>query len=336
MTIEKISFVIPVLDYSKASPYNINTLLADLKDIDGEVIVVFNNEQIAYDLKNHPRINHYAILKSNVGVSRAWNIGLNISRTPYTFILNADVTIKHITVKVLEHYLDTLEGAAIVGPQGAFVDYQNNKDYYFFEKGSFNAPIEVDAVSGFLFAVNNQLFYDYGLSFDNRYTPCYFEEWDIGLQIKKAGLKAFVVPTDGYDHQWSGSIKTYREIKFYDQSISPGAIQMANAEKFRSKWLKKIEGNPNLVSLWKNFALSSIERLLESGQVDQAYGVIKLLFSNFDRDKEVLASAGLVSFYRGAISDSISFFKAALAIDPDYEIAQLNLARIENSNLISK
>jgi GT2 family glycosyltransferase len=326
----KISFVIPVLDYSKASPYNINTLLADLKDIDGEVIVVFNNEQLAYDLKDHPRIDHYAILKSNVGVSRAWNIGINISRTPYTFILNADVTIKHVTVKIMEHYLDTLKDAAIVGPQGAFVDYQNNKDYYFFQKASFDQPIEVDAVSGFLFAINNQLFSDHGLAFDNRYTPCYFEEWDIGLQIKKVGLKAYIIPTDGYDHQWSGSIKTYREIKFYDQSISPGDIQNMNAQKFRKKWVEIIKKNASLTSGWKNFSLKTIEFFIAKGDLNRARNLLDKLLENFKNDKEVLTSGGLIEYYCGNKLGAASYFKLALAVDPDYEIAKLNLSMIND------
>ena len=39
------SFIIPVLDYSPHSPYNINTLLVDLEEIHGEVICVFNSRE---------------------------------------------------------------------------------------------------------------------------------------------------------------------------------------------------------------------------------------------------------------------------------------------------
>lgn len=325
---KKISFVIPVLDYSTSSPYNIKTLLSDLADIDGEVIVIFNNEQLAYELKDHPRINHYAIMKSNVGVSRAWNIGINISRTPYTFILNSDVTIKHITIKIMEHYLSILKDAAIIGPQGAFVDYENNKDYYFFQKASFDQPIEIDAVSGFLFAINNQLFSDYGLAFDNRYTPCYFEEWDIGLQIKDVGLKLYIVPTDGYDHKWSGSIKTYHEIKFYDQSISPKDIQRLNAEKFRAKWLGRIAQESKLLSLWKYFALNSVERFIVSSQNNRARNVIDALLNSYKNDKEVYASAGLLAFHENNRDEAIRLFEKALLIDPNYHVAKKNLEKI--------
>lgn len=328
----KISFVIPVLDYSKASPYNIKTLLADLKDIDGEVIVIFNNEQLAYELKDHPRIDHYAILKSNIGVSRAWNIGLNISRSPYTLFVNADVTIKHITVKLIEHYLDTLEDAVIVGPQGAFVDYENSKDYYFFQKGMFNKPIQIDAVSGFLFAINTQLFLDYGLAFDNQFTPCYFEEWDIGLQIKKVGLKAYIVPTDGYDHQWSGSIKTYRHIRFYDQSISPDEIQKINAIKFKRKWSESIKNNKNLCSGWKNFSLKTIERFIASGEKLRARTLIDQLLISFKNDKEILSSAGIVSASEGDYKAAEKLFKSALELDQNYFVAKKNLEIIVSSS----
>ncbi|HVO73259.1 MAG TPA: glycosyltransferase, partial [Ignavibacteriaceae bacterium] len=114
------SFVIPVLDMSPASPYNILKLLDDLNNIEGDVIIVFNSLEMADKLKDHPRINYYAAMKKNVGVSRAWNIGLNISQTPVTFILNSDLNITRETVETLEQYLLKLPDAAAVGPQGSF------------------------------------------------------------------------------------------------------------------------------------------------------------------------------------------------------------------------
>ena len=94
----KRSFVIPVIDYAPASQYNIKTLLDDLEKIEGEVIIVFNSEEVAAELKDDPRIDYYAIMKKNVGVARAWNIGLNISRTPIVFFINSDVHIKKETI----------------------------------------------------------------------------------------------------------------------------------------------------------------------------------------------------------------------------------------------
>ena len=152
------SFVIPVLDYSPASQYNIKTLLDDLNNIEGEVIVVFNSLAVAQEIADNPRIDQFAIMKNNVGVSRAWNIGLNISRTPTTFIINSDVKITKDAVDKLEEYLNTLPEAAIVGPQGSFFNFEDLKDIKYYDKGSFEEVIQVDAVSGLFFAVKTELF----------------------------------------------------------------------------------------------------------------------------------------------------------------------------------
>ncbi len=152
------SFIIPVLDYSPASPFNIKTLLENLSNIGGEVIVVFNNEQVANEIKHHPRINHYAILKENIGVARAWNLGLDICRTDYAFILNADLQITNEAVTTLQKALVGLPQAAIVGPQGSYFNFEELKDYIYLDKGKFDRVMEVDAVSGFLFAVKTEPF----------------------------------------------------------------------------------------------------------------------------------------------------------------------------------
>jgi hypothetical protein len=61
------SFIIPVLDYSPHSPYNINTLLKDLKEIHGEVICVFNSHEVFDKLRDYPRIDKYYFNSLNAG-----------------------------------------------------------------------------------------------------------------------------------------------------------------------------------------------------------------------------------------------------------------------------
>lgn len=230
------SFVIPVLDMSPASEYNILTLLTDLEEIEGDVIVVFNGQEVAESLKGHPRITRYAIMKQNIGVARAWNLGLEIAVTPVVFILNADLHVRKPAIDALEQALSTLPDAGCVGPQGSFVEYSLARDYIHFDKGSFSTPLEVDAVSGFFFAVKLQHFNQKTIRFENGFTPCYFEEWDLGLQIKKAGLKNYIVPTAAYNHHWSGSIRALREINFYEKAETAGEILLRNRRLFLNKW----------------------------------------------------------------------------------------------------
>lgn len=130
------SFIIPVLDYSPHSPYNINTLLGDLENIHGEVICIFNSHEIFDKLRNHPRIDKYCFNNLNAGVSRSWNIGINMAEGRTAFILNADIHIQSLAVSQLESYLLRLDKAVIVGPQGSHLDFKNLSVLRYFEKGT--------------------------------------------------------------------------------------------------------------------------------------------------------------------------------------------------------
>jgi hypothetical protein len=259
---ESRSFVIPVLDYSPASEFNIVTLLRDLEKIPGEVLVVFNNQSVADELKGHPRIKRAAIMTENVGVARGWNIGISMASTPNVFILNADLHILPEAVNAIEMGLENLPAAACVGPQGSFLDFSLTRDYLYFDKGSFSEPIVVDAVSGFFFAVKRELFSPGGLKFEEAYTPCYFEEWDLGLQVKRAGFKSYIVPTDGYTHHWSGSIAARPEIPFMGRSETPQGILKRNRVLFLAKWREIASRNDDSVLLQSAIGEFATDRLL--------------------------------------------------------------------------
>ncbi len=323
------SFIIPVLDYSSASKYNIQTLLNDLNEVNGEVIIIFNNKEIAEELKNNHRISRYAIVSENIGVSRAWNVGLELSNSEFCFILNADLHIKNSGVNALLEFIKNNKNVAMVGPQGAFFDEKNMVDYFYFDKNSFSSPIKIDAVSGFYFLINKALFDKNNIKFENNLTPCYFEEWDVGLQIKKAGLLSFILPISDYEHKWSGSINSYRSIKFmgFDENIND--ILKRNGETFKDKWINKINDEPSIYkSYWKSFALKTIEDCLKQNKINQAYKINELLLKHFNKCKFTLASAGLVEYYLENIPKSLYYFKKALEIDSKYDVAQKNIQLI--------
>lgn len=283
-------FVIPVLDMSPASPYNITTLLADLQHVEGDVIVVFNSEEMAARLKGHPRIDYSAVMSHNVGVSRAWNIGMAMSEAPVTFVLNADVHIEPEAVDALERGLATLPDAAVVGPQGSFYRFETLRDILYLEKGTTPVPVEVDAVSGFLFAVKTELFARQGLQFDGQFTPCYMEEWDIGLQCRRRGWKCYVVPTSAFDHEWSGSIRAMRTIRYMRREETSGQILERNRMLFKQKWerIARETGMPELLrTLWPSYGRTLADKLQEQGNGQDADNLRKDIAAAFP-EAEVL------------------------------------------------
>lgn len=302
------SFVIPVLDMSPASEYNILTLLEDLKEIEGDVIVIFNGLEIAEKLKEHPRITRYAIMKQNIGVARAWNLGLEVAVTPIAFILNADLHVERPAIDALERALSSLPDAACVGPQGSFVEYSLTRDYIYFDKGTFNTPLEVDAVSGFFFAIKLQHFNEKAIRFENGFTPCYFEEWDLGLQIKKAGLKNYIVPTSAYDHHWSGSIRALREIGFYEKSETAGEILLRNRMLFLNKWrgIADRDGRSYLQeSGFLAYAMSYVHALAEEGRFKDALLWLDEASLRLQDDSQLVAIRRFINVLAGKSDEPI-------------------------------
>lgn len=300
------SFVIPVLDMSPASEYNILTLLKDLEEIEGDVIVIFNGQDVAEHLKEHPRITRYAVMKQNIGVARAWNLGLEIAATPTVFILNADLHVKQQAIDALEQALYALPAAACVGPQGSFVEYALARDYIHFDKGTFNRPLEVDAVSGFFFAIKLQHFNEKIIRFENGFTPCYFEEWDLGLQIKRADLKNYIVPTSDYDHHWSGSIRALREINFYEKAETAGEIMLRNRWLFLTKWrgITNRENNRQLLeSGFSRYAVRHAQNLAAEGHFSDARKWLENVTQRCQDDAEIVALRRFIDVMAGKFGE---------------------------------
>ena len=231
------SFVIPVLDFSPHSPYNIRTLLEDLEPVAGEVICVFNTREVFEALQHHPRIDKFCFNKLNAGVSRSWSQGIDLSEGRTVFVLNADLRVAPVAFERLEAYLFGLPNAVIVGPQGSHLDFRNLKVVRYFEKGTFAEPVRTHDVSGFFFAIHRERFLGHRLQFDPRYSPCFMEEWDMGLQVIQAELSCYAVPVTEFEHEWgvSGSNENTR-IRYFGRDVYRNDVLAANRKKFLEKW----------------------------------------------------------------------------------------------------
>lgn len=233
----KRSIVIPVLDFSPHSKYNINTLLKDLELIDGEVICIFNSDETFEQLRNHPRIDKFCYNKLNAGVSRSWNMGIELSEGDAIHIMNSDMHIEKPALEKMEYYLFSLDKAIIVGPQGTFVNFKTLGIIKYFSKGTFFEPIKTHDVSGFLFCIHAQRFLSNNFRFDTQFTPCFFEEWDIALQVMSRGFSLYTVPAIEFDHEWGVSRSgDDTVINFLGKSKTKREILIENRKRFLTKW----------------------------------------------------------------------------------------------------
>lgn len=234
------SFVIPVLDFSPHSPYSILTLLEDLHDIEGEVICIFNTREVYEKLRDHPRIDKFCFNNLNAGVSRSWNIGINMSESRTIFIMNADLHVERSAVVQMESYLDTLANAVMVGPQGSHLDFKNLQVIHYFEKNQFDQPVRTHDISGFFFCIHRQKYLEHKLCFDVQYSPCFMEEWDMGLQIIQAGLACYAVPVTDFEHDWGVSESSENNrISYFGRDVFRNDILIENRKKFLNKWFNQ-------------------------------------------------------------------------------------------------
>lgn len=229
------SVVIPVLDYSPGSPYNIRTLLDDLARFDGEVICIFNGDEVFEQLRDHPRIDKWSYNKFNVGVGRGWNMGIQQAEGEVIHVLNADLKISVEMLYRLEQWVKALPDALCVGVTAHWMNYDALKEVNAMSSGSFAQPIIVDQVSGQLFTLHAERLHDAGITFDPRLSPYFGEETDLSFKARQAGLRIYAVPETDYAHSW-GISRRDRPILYFNRPVHRLRHMLRNQMLLRGKW----------------------------------------------------------------------------------------------------
>jgi len=227
---ESVTYVIPVLDLSPSTPgNNFLTLLDDLSHVDGDVVVIFNNQTLGFEYRNHPRITRCAIMSCNVGVSRAWSVGISLTETEYAIIMNADARIFPGCAEALIRPFTDDQSISMTGPVGfnakGEVSYTNSND-----------AIVVDCIAGFLFCVRTKEYQQGRFYFDPMLTPAFSEEEDLSHQYAARGAKMLMVPTRHYKHAGSGSHRHRGTIEYMNRSIQKATLLARNLDYVRHKW----------------------------------------------------------------------------------------------------
>ena len=142
----------------------------------------------------------------------------------------------------MEQYLVKLQNAVLVSPQGSYIDFIHMRIIEYFQKGNFDQPIRTHDVSGFLFGIHMERFLRHKLAFDVRYSPCFMEEWDMGMQVMQAGLACYAVPVKAFEHEWGISACSENlPISYFGKTVYRDQLLQANRQKFIQKWF----GNHN-------------------------------------------------------------------------------------------
>ena len=179
-----------------------------------QIIVIENsNEKKIKDyIEKHYQNCKVILNNSNLGFSKASNIGLKLIKTDYALLLNTDIIIQEFQIKQIEKIAEKLDGDfTLASPiSNDLIDFnKNNKLDKFFDK---KVPIfepdkemtKVDLIKGCSLLVNLKKFNNEKIFDDNYFF--FFEEIDLCRQIKEKNEKIFIFNQIKIEHKSSQSL----------------------------------------------------------------------------------------------------------------------------------
>ena len=234
----RMGIVIAVLDRPQGA-HGIDQLLQDLQSFQGEVAVVFNDPVVGAELCTHPRIDKWAILSANAGVARGWNIGINLIEADIAAVLNADLRLNPKILDDLAQGFVQKPDAGIIGLGGQVIDPHTLETVRQYIPGQFHAITPVDKVTGYCFLLHLERCHRAGITIDPRLSPYFFEELDLMIKCRSAGLGTYALPVDPALFSHEGGISTRdRPIALFGQVADRARILARNARLVQEKWEK--------------------------------------------------------------------------------------------------
>ena len=177
-----------------------------------------NNIQIKNELeKKYPNCEVY-LNNSNLGYSKASNIGFRKIKTDYALLLNTDIKISEEQINEIEKEVKNIGTSFILGSplSDDLVDFnKNNKlDKYFNEEpldlNSTNSSTKVDLIKGCSLVVNLKKFENRKVFDENFFF--FFEEMDLCRNIKKRKEEIYVFNQIKIEHKSAQSLdESYNE-----------------------------------------------------------------------------------------------------------------------------
>lgn len=197
-----------------------------------EIIVVCNGEEdkeLVSFVKSDPRISKSALLSSNAGVARAWNIGRNMAEGDFLLFVNDDALFGQNVLPSFRDCYSSKTNLGVVGPRGSM--WKNCKHEEFAK-----ATGPVDVVSGYAFMVPTRLFDEVG-GIDCYYTPAGCEEVDFCFKVAAAGYVNYVDTRIEITTEPAHGISARNEeIKYFKNTINTRDLHLRNTSYLRTKW----------------------------------------------------------------------------------------------------
>ena len=187
-----------------------------------KIIVVENSNNVAFKKELEKKYKNLSCILtySNLGFSRACNMGLKKIKTKYALLLNSDVDINYLKIKKIEKVASKITNFSIIAPNSKYTELYIKTNHDKFSNFKLNKKInsklieETDTLPGFCLFFNikdiKKIKY-----FDEKFF-FYFEDLDLCKRIIEINKKIYLIKKIFIKHN-SNPVSTtiMREWNFY-------------------------------------------------------------------------------------------------------------------------
>ena len=278
-----VSIIIPVYNNFRYTFKCIKSIVKENMNIPYEIIIA---DDMSNDLTKY--INYFFVnvyINKNEkkhGFVMNCNMAANLAKGKYIAFLNNDVQVKKGWLSNLVKLIESSEKIGMVGSKliypngtlqeaggiiwrdGSGYNYGKGKDS---EMAEYNYVKEVDYISGASILIRKCIWDEIG-GFDERFSPAYYEDTDLGFEVRKHGYKVMYQPM---------SVVIHLEGISNGKDLHSGLkkFQIKNQKKFIEKWKEELKNHSTIQNLFKARDRSfNKKRIL----------VIDRFVPNFDKD----------------------------------------------------
>ena len=171
-------------------------------------IIIENSNNINLDRKLKAKYDNIeVIISKNLGMGAGNNIGLNLCKTDYAFVLNPDIILKKNSLDNLIESLNYLTDFTLASPLN---DDQKIPNYKKIITKINSNILSVDNIDGFSMLFNLKKFKDKNFFDENFFL--YLENNDLCLRVKKKNEDIYIVTNSLINH--TGGISSSEELEY--------------------------------------------------------------------------------------------------------------------------
>ena len=247
-----VSIIIPVYNQVTYTYNCLHSIIENTKDVSYEIIIA---DDVSSDATKHLKklAENVTIIRNNrnMGFLKNCNNAAEKARGKYILFLNNDTQVNDNWLSSLIVLIESdskigMVGSKLVYPDGRLQEaggiiWSDGSGWNYGRMDDPNKPEycyvkDVDYISGASLMIKKDLWQQIG-GFDERYAPAYCEDSDLAFQVRDLGYRVVFQPL---------SIVTHYEGISNGTDVSQGIkqYQVENSVKFRNKWNKELEGQP--------------------------------------------------------------------------------------------